>query len=112
MSYGLEVSTNLGGGGSVRISAMTIRVGPTNSLSRITDARLSEYQERPRLAADHVFGRQIDDEGWGLQVCWRIKAVDEEDFVHRFHEDLRDQGFACVDEVLKVVDWYRQRWRS
>lgn len=74
------------------------------------DCRLSEYQGHLQLTANYYLGEDTP-KGWGLQVCWRGNVVTDEDHQHRFHEGFRDQGFPEVDEVLTVVDWYRQRWR-
>lgn len=96
---------------AVRRRSIASRADTVRSVTlSTTDCKLSEYRGHLQLTANYYSGEDTP-KGWGLQVCWRGNVMEDEDHQHRFHEGFRDQGFPEVDEVLAVVDWYRQRWR-
>lgn len=80
------------------------------------DAKLGIWKDKLELSVNHDGSSSL--KGWQLQIVWRSHIATEDDYNHRVNPALRavrdHPGFAQVDRVLQVVDWYdksfMKRW--
>ncbi|KAK4058771.1 hypothetical protein OIO90_000217 [Microbotryomycetes sp. JL221] len=101
---GQVVKMNIWGSGADDVTDLVKR----GDVVFVDHAKLSEYNDTLQVSVNHERGEQLKN--WGLQIVWRSQVRDIEDYHHRFDDRLRGQGFAAVDAVLNVVDWWH-KWQ-